>query len=112
MIRSLFVKCLLVSFIAAIDAHAEPPSAPAPSAPAEKAKPPRKRRASQHDQARTQAVKGARIHVIDDVIIVGRPQRPLSVLETSTEPFRFPVGTARYSKRDRQFLPAETQERW
>lgn len=90
-------------------AFAEAPSAPAPKA---KAKAVPKRRAAKHDQARSLAVKGARVHVMTDIWIVGRPQRPLSVLDTAAQPFRFPVGTARYSPGDRRFLPADTQERW
>jgi hypothetical protein len=50
--------------------------------------------------------------VIRDVIIVGRPQRPLSVLDTSAQRFAFPVGTARYSPRDRAFVPRGRGERW
>jgi len=71
-----------------------------------------RRRADKHDRARSAAVKGSRVQVIDDVIIVGRPQRPLAVVDTGAQRFRFAVGTARYSKSDRRFLPADTQENW
>ncbi|MBK7580442.1 MAG: hypothetical protein IPI67_09580 [Myxococcales bacterium] len=92
-------------------AFAETPSrADAAQPPAKVTRP--LRRAAKHDKLRSEAVRGSRVHVMTEVIVVGRPQRPLSVLETAAQPFRFPVGTARYSAPDRRFLPAEAHERW
>lgn len=99
MTHTLRTACFAVTLLTATAALAEAPKAP-------------RRRAAKHDQVRSAEVRRGRVHVIDDVIIVGRPQRPLSVLETAAERFRFPVGTARYSPADRRWLPADARENW
>jgi hypothetical protein len=77
------------------------------------AKPRAARRAEKLDQERTLAVKAKRkVHQIDTVYVFARPQRPLASVETSTQRFQFPVGTARYSERDRRFLRSARGERW
>jgi hypothetical protein len=52
------------------------------------------------------------VHQIETVVIPGRPQRPMASIELSVERVRFPVGTARYSERDRRFLKKAAGERW
>lgn len=99
MTRLLRAACFFCVFVTTAAAFADSPKAP-------------RRRAAKHDRQRSAEVRRGRVHVIDDVIIVGRPQRPLSVLDTAAERFRFPVGTARYSPADRRFLPADTRENW
>ena len=84
--------------------------AKAPPAPAAKAG---KRRVERHDRDRSAQVKGSsRVVVIPGVVVVGRPGRPLSVFESSTTRFDFPVGTARYSPPDQRFMRFKTEERW
>lgn len=76
-----------------------------PRADASTAKPrASKRRVERHDAERTAAVKGTGQMQLDTVVVFGRPQRPQAVTETSAQRFRFAVGTARYSERDRRFL--------
>jgi hypothetical protein len=98
---SALIVTTLVAFTTA--ASAEPP--PAPSQPAAtKAKPERpRRRAEKHDQVRSKQERSTRVHVIDTVTVVGRAQRPMSVFDVNVKSFRFPVGTERYSPRDRRF---------
>jgi hypothetical protein len=79
-------------------------------APAPREKP--RRRVEQHDRARTEAARAGRVHQIETVVIPGRPQRPMASIELSVERVRFPVGTARYSERDRRFLKKAAGERW
>lgn len=79
---------------------------------AAKARVPR-RQAEKLDQQRSAAERSKRkVHQIDTVFVVARPQRPLATVETSTRQFQFPVGTARYSERDRRFLKSSRGERW
>lgn len=80
-------------------ASAEPPTTP-------------RRRAAKLDHARSAQERGSRVHVLKDVIVVGRGQRPMAVVDLSPERFGFPVGTARYSQHDRRFLPTRSLERW
>jgi hypothetical protein len=63
-----------------------------------------RRRAQKLDHSRSVQERRARVHVIDTVTVVGRSQRPMSVFEVNVKAFRFPVGTARYSPRDRRFV--------
>lgn len=79
-------------------------------APAPREKP--RRLVEKHDRARTDAAKATRVHQIETVVIPGRPQRPMASIELSVERVRFPVGTARYSERDRRFLKRAAGERW
>jgi hypothetical protein len=58
------------------------------------------RRVEKHDQQRSRS----QVHTIDGVVIPGRAARPQASIEISVQPFRFPVGTARYSERDQRFL--------
>lgn len=61
------------------------------------------RRVERHDAERSRAAAPNRVTYIETVVIPGRRQRPLATIDTSVQPFRFPVGTARYSDRDRRF---------
>ena len=73
-----------------------------------------RRLAEKLDQARSNELRASRkVHQIDTVYVFARPQRPLATVETSTRQFQFPVGTARYSVRDRRFLKSMPRaERW
>lgn len=77
-----------------------------------KARAPR-RQAEKLDQERTAALKAIRkVHLMDTVYVFARPQRPLASVETAAQKVRFPVGTARYSERDRRFLKSARGEGW
>jgi hypothetical protein len=116
---SVFAFFVMVAGSAWADDPRDPASAPrsdraasadATSSAAAKPRAPR-RRVERHEQERSAATKGRRkVHQIDTVIVYGRPQKPLAAVETSAQPLRFPVGTVRYSERDRRFLKAG--ERW
>ncbi len=107
-IRSVMI--LLTGLAVASPAFAEDPT-PAPAA-APKQRVPR-RQAEKLDQARTAALQAKRkVHQIDTVYVFARPQRPLASVETAAQSFRFPVGTARYSERDKRFLRSARDERW
>jgi hypothetical protein len=92
-------------------ALAEGPEASAPAVA--KARVPR-RQAEKLDQQRSLAERSKRrVHEIDTVYVFARPQRPLATVETAAKQFQFPVGTARYSERDRRFLKSSPKsERW
>jgi hypothetical protein len=109
----MWIRVVLVLALAlfASPALAESPAA-APAAGAPKARVPR-RQAEKLDQERSAALRSSRkVHQIDTVYVFARPQRPLATVETSTKQFQFPVGTARYSERDRRFLKSARGERW
>ena len=94
------IRWFLLAFALGIGmASAAPPATP-------------RRRAAKLDHARTAQERGSRVHVLKDVIVVGREQRPMAVIDLSPERFSFSVGTARHSQRDRPFLPAGSAERW
>jgi hypothetical protein len=102
--------------IAALVAVTSPALAEGPEASARavaKARAPR-RQAEKLDQQRSLAERSKRkVHELDTVYVFARPQRPLATVETATRQFQFPVGTARYSERDRRFLKASPKsERW
>jgi hypothetical protein len=92
-------------------ALAEAPEASAPAVA--KARAPR-RQAEKLDQRRSVAERSKRkVHEIDTVYVFARPQRPLATVETATKQFQFPVGTARYSERDRRFVKSSPKsDRW
>jgi hypothetical protein len=72
-----------------------------------------RRQAEKLDQQRSEALRSKRkVHEIGTVYVFARPQRPLASVETAAQQFRFPVGTARYSERDRRFLKSARGERW
>jgi hypothetical protein len=108
---SIRTMVLLAAVAFSSPALAEPTTVTSPPAAA-KARVPR-RQAEKLDQERSLALKSNRkVHQIDTVHIFGRPQRPLASVETAAQQFRFPVGTARYSERDRRFLKSRRDERW
>lgn len=84
---------------------------PAPEKPAS----PRvvKRRVERHDQQRSLALRrGDRIVHIDTVVVHGRPQRPQAAVETSLQPFQFPLGTARYGGSFRHHADRSRRDGW
>jgi hypothetical protein len=104
-----------VMLVLALVAFASPALAEGPAAaptPAPKARV--RRQAEKLDQERSAALRSSRgkVHQIDTVYVFARPQRPLATVETSTKQFEFPVGTARYSERDKRFLKSARGERW
>jgi hypothetical protein len=102
----MLLAAIAVASPAFADAKAPTPAgAPKPRVP--------RRQAEKLDQARTAALQAKRkVHVIDTVYVFARPQRPLASVETAAQSFRFPVGTARYSERDRRYLRSARGERW
>jgi len=104
MLRAHFRILIVATWVAFTTAASAEPPAPAAKPAVTKAKPDRpRRRAEKHDQARSREERRTRVHVIDTVTVVGRAQRPMSVFDVNVKSFRFPVGTARYSPRDRRF---------
>ena len=81
-------------------------------AAAEPARQPPRRRAAKLDQRRSGEARQGKIHVMKDVIVVGRDRRPMAVIDLSPERFNCSVGTARYSTTDRVHVPASSAERW
>lgn len=111
---SLSGSLLLVLLTGAGGAGATPPHGAAAGATAQ---PPHRahhvqRRADRHDAMKTAEERARHVHVLKTVRIVGRHQRPMAVFDINVKPFRFPVGTARYSPRDQHFLPPRGRERW
>jgi hypothetical protein len=105
--RLVLVAAMVAAASPALAEDAEASGKPA----AAKARVPR--RAEKLDQERSVAERSKRkVHQIDTVYVYARPQRPIAAVETSTKPFQFPVGTARYSERDRRFLKSSRGERW
>ena len=108
----MFVRCTLV-FVglmsSSIPAFADATETSA-EAPAVKQRTAR-RRVGRHDLERSKASKvRGHVHELAPVEVYGRRQRPLASVETSSVPFHFPLGTARYSERDRRFL--KPGDRW
>ena len=108
-IRLALVLAALVFSSSALAEGEERPAATART----KARVPR-RHAEKLDQERSEALRSKKkVHELDTVYVFARPQRPLASVETAAQQFRFPVGTARYSERDRRFLnSARGRERW
>ena len=109
----MWTKVIVVAALVALSspALAEGPEVARPVA-TPKARVPR-RQAEKLDQERTAALKSSRkVHEIDTVYVFARPQRPLASVETAAQRVRFPVGTARYSERDKRFLKSARGEGW
>ena len=101
---ALFVSAFLVSSPSLAE-----PAAAAPAVKRERAE----RRVERHDRRQALVRKtGGRVFELDIVEVRGRRQRPLAAVETSVQEFRFPLGTARYSERDKRFLRSARGERW
>lgn len=90
-------------------AAAKAPAKAGAKAPAKAVHHPR-RRSDRLDAMRTRQERN--VQMLKTVYVFGRRQRPLAVFDINVKPFRFPVGTARYSPRDRRFLPRHGGERW
>ncbi len=71
-----------------------------------------RRRAAKLDQQRSSQEKKGKVHVLTEIVVPGRDQRPMAVIDLTPQRFQFSVGTARYSTTDRVHVPASAAERW